>query len=136
MRPPTVVLVIVVVVLFAMAYACSSEGWQRVGASTYVEGTSGEIGGADSRDITTATVGFKPLAAMEPPTEVRWAEGHEPQPPPPPKKAWYEIEDVRLWITGIVTLILGALGFKKRRELNKWARGAFAKDGSRNPNQG
>ena len=92
------------------ALSCSSDGLQRTVASTYVEGTSGTIGGEDTRDLTTATVGFRPLAAFEPPTQVRWAD-ERPSPPPGPEDhgLWWEDDKFLAWVEGIFTLLAGVL---------------------------
>ena len=89
----------------------SCQGAQKVASTLEVGGGRFE-GDGDRARGTAVTASFRPLAALEPPQEVVWA---EPVPVPleplsEPSGAWWQSEAFLAWVERLVVLILGALG--------------------------
>ena len=89
----------------------SCQGAQKVASTLEVGGGRFE-GDGDRARGTAVTASFRPLAALEPPQTVVWAED-VPVPLEPltePVGAWWASEEFRDWLERIVVLILGAGG--------------------------
>jgi hypothetical protein len=115
-----------VLLAFCIAYLASlvlsgCQGAQKVASTLELGVVKGDMdlgGPGDEGDLEAVTASFRPLAALEPPQEVRVVE-EVPEPVWPQEPAeplsvssdpWWRDEGVRQWIERLTALILGALG--------------------------